>query len=117
MLSRAADCRPSMEFGMSETGLFIIHQTKPGKREAVKAIWLKHMAPAIQANPGHKAYFYTFDKDDPDVICAFQLYASAEAAREFLSHPAYLAYLAESREFLEHAPEVRTLAPQWVKAV
>lgn len=102
---------------MSETGLLIIHQTKPGKRDTVKAIWLKHMAPAIQANSGHLAYFYTFDKDDPDVICAFQLYASAEAAREFLSHPAYLAYLAESREFLEQAPQIKSLAPQWVKAI
>jgi hypothetical protein len=35
---------------MSTTALFIILQTKPGKREMVKEIWLKHMASAIQGN-------------------------------------------------------------------
>lgn len=102
---------------MSETGRLIVHQSKPGKRDTVKAIWLKHMAPAIQANSGRLAYCYIFDKDDPDVICVFQLYAAAEAAREFLSQPAYLAYLAESRVFLEQAPQIKSLAPQWVKAI
>ena len=33
---------------MSETALFIIHQTKPGQREAVKAVWMRHMAPAAK---------------------------------------------------------------------
>lgn len=101
---------------MSTTGLFIIHQTKPGKRDAVKEIWLKHMAPAIQGNPGHLAYFYTFDNNNPDSICAFQIYESQQAAQDFLSHPNYQSYLAESRELLEHEPQVMSLAPQWVKS-
>lgn len=101
---------------MSQTALFIIHQTKPGQREAVKAVWMRHMAPAIQNNPGHLAYFYNFDNDNPDAICAFQVYASAQAAADFLQHPSYLAYLAESRDLLEHAPKVMSLSPQWAKA-
>lgn len=101
---------------MSTAALFIIHKTKPGKREAVKEIWLKHMAPAIQANPGHLAYFYNFDNNDADSICAYQQYESEQAAKDFLNHPSYLQYLVESRELLEHEPEIISLTPQWIKA-
>jgi quinol monooxygenase YgiN len=101
---------------MSSTALFIVHTAKPGKRDEVKRIWLKHMAPAVQANAGHLAYFYTFDDNDPDSICAFQQYESAQAASDFLSHPNYQAYLAESRTLLEHEPRIMSLTPQWVKS-
>jgi quinol monooxygenase YgiN len=100
---------------MSSHALFIIHQTMPGKRDEVKAIWLKHMAPAIQDNAGHLAYFYNFDNDNADSICAFQIYESAQAAKDFLSDPSYQAYLAESRALLEHDPQIISLTPQWAK--
>ncbi len=73
------------------------------------------MAPAIQANPDHLAYVYSFDVGDPETVCAFQHYSSAEAAQEFLKHPDYLAYLEESRPLLAQEPEIRILSPQWVK--
>ncbi|MFP7723623.1 putative quinol monooxygenase [Lysobacter sp. A3-1-A15] len=101
---------------MNSTALFIIHKTKPGKREEVKKVWLRHMAPAIQDNSGHLAYFYTFDSNDPNSICAFQHYESEQAAKDFLSHPNYQAYLVESRELLEQEPRIMSLAPQWVKS-
>lgn len=101
---------------MQTTALFIVHRTKPGRREDVKKIWLKHMAPAIQENAGHLAYFYTFDNDDPETICAFQQYASEQDARDFLAHPRYVAYLAESRDLLAQAPQIRALTPQWIKS-
>ena len=73
------------------------------------------MAPAIEANPEHLAYVYSFDTSDPDVVCAFQLYSTAEAAHEFLKHPNYLAYLKESRLLLAKEPEIKMLSPQWIK--
>ena len=47
---------------------------------------------------------------------AFQIYESAQAAKDFLSNPSYQAYLAESRALLEHDPQVISLTPQWAKA-
>jgi quinol monooxygenase YgiN len=102
---------------MASTALFIRHKTLPGKRDDVRAVWLKHMAPAIQANPGHAAYFYCFDTADTDSICAFQHYVSREAAEQFLSHPSYHAYPKEVEPLLSGPPEVKTLAPMWTKAV
>lgn len=73
------------------------------------------MKPAVTANADHLAYFYCFDPAEPDVICAFQHYASPEAARAFLLTESYRAYLGEVESRLAGPPEVTTLTPRWVK--
>jgi quinol monooxygenase YgiN len=100
---------------MSQIALFIKHTTLPGKRDEVQMVWEKHMAPAIAANPGHSAYFYCFDNSDADSICAFQLYASAEASRAFLKTDSYATYLKEVEPLLSGPPQVTVLTPMWSK--
>lgn len=100
---------------MATTVVFLVHKTKPGKRDEVRAVWTRHMADAVQSNPDHLRYYYCFDNDDADTICAFQEYSSPEAARSFLSQPAYLAYLREVEPLLEGPPHVRSLSPMWKK--
>ena len=39
---------------MTALALIIKHQTQPGKREEVRKVWEKHMAPAIASNPGYR---------------------------------------------------------------
>lgn len=95
--------------------LFIQHKTLAGERDAVEKVWRKHMPPAIAANDGHEAYFYCFGTE-PDVICAFQLYASEDAARAFLTTPSYRAYEREVRPLLAGEPSVTVLDPRWIKA-
>ena len=97
------------------TALFIKHKTLPGKRAEVQAVWLKHMAPAVQENPEHLAYFYCFDEDDPDGICAFQQYTTPQAATAFLSNPRYASYLREVEPLLSEPPHVTRLTPKWSK--
>lgn len=100
---------------MSSFAVIIKHKTQPGKRDEVQQVWEKHMAPAIAANPGHLAYFYCFDNADPDVICAFQQYSSAEASQAFLQTASYAAYLADVEPLLSGPPQVTALTPMWVK--
>ncbi|SDP39197.1 Quinol monooxygenase YgiN [Rhodoferax sp. OV413] len=100
---------------MSAFALIIQHKTQPGRREEVRAVWERHMAPAIAANPGHTAYFYCFDNADPDSIYAFQQYASAEASRDFLKTSSYAAYLQEVEPLLVGPPQVTALTPIWSK--
>ena len=100
---------------MTTTVVFLVHKTLPGKRDAVKTVWMKHMAAAIQGNEDHLRYYYCFDDEDEDAVCAFQEYRSKEAARAFLSRPSYRAYLSEVEPLLAGPPAVRSLAPQWMK--
>jgi quinol monooxygenase YgiN len=99
---------------MSQQAVFIRHRTKPGQRAAVQKVWQRNMQPAIAANPGHIAYSYCFGAD-PDVICAFQQYRDADAARAFLQTPAYAAYLKEVEPLLLGEPEIDILDIQWSK--
>ena len=80
---------------MTPFALIIKHRTQPGKRDDVRKVWEKRMAPAISANPGHTAYFYCSDNNEPDSIFAFQQYVGIEASQEFLQTSSYAAYLKE----------------------
>ncbi|AKC86341.1 putative quinol monooxygenase [Pseudoxanthomonas suwonensis] len=100
---------------MTSFALIVKHKTQPGRRDDVRRIWEKHMAPAVSANPGHLAYFYCFDNSDPDSISAFQQYASTEASQEFLEKESYAAYLKEVEPLLAGPPEVTALTPVWSK--
>lgn len=85
---------------MSQIAVLITHRTKPGQRDTVRAIWHRHMAPAVQANDGHDAYFYCVDPAVPDVVCAFQVYRDAAASAAFLTTNAYRDYEHEVTPFL-----------------
>lgn len=102
---------------MTHLALIIKHKTQPGKRDEVRAVWEKHMAPAVSSNPGHRAYFYCFDNSDPDSISAFQVYESAEASQAFLTNDSYAAYLKDVEPLLSDPPQVTALTPVWVKGV
>ncbi len=73
------------------------------------------MAPAVDANRGHLAYFYCFDDTDPDAISAFQVYDSVESSQEFLRTDAYAAYLRDVEPLLDGPPQVTALTPVWSK--
>ena len=100
---------------MATFGVFIDHRTKPSQRDAVRAVWLRHMAPAISANPGHLDYFYGLADDDNDSLLVFQRYASRAVAQAFLLTDAYKAYLREVEPLLLGPPTVRTAAIAWCK--
>ena len=99
---------------MDKHALLLQHRTKPGARDAVQKIWQHHMQPAITENHGHEVYVYSFG-DDPDRICAFQVYSSVEAANAFLKSQAYRDYEKEVAPLLEGPPSVEVLKPQWIK--
>ena len=101
---------------MTTFALIVKHKTLPGKRDQVRKIWEKHMAPAIAANPGHIAYFYCFDNADPDSLCAFQQYTSDEASQAFLKTDSYIAYLKNVEPLLSGPPQVTALTPVWSKS-
>src|SRR5687767_1475838 len=77
---------------MASFALVVKHKTQPGKRDEVRRVWEKHMAPAISANPGHTAYDYCFDNTDPDSIWAFQQYESEAASQQFVKTVGYASY-------------------------
>ena len=101
---------------MSKSALFIIHRARPGRRDEVRDVWLRHMRPAVEGNPAHLAYFYCYDAVEPDVIRVFQQYTDEAAAAQFLTTDAYAGYVAEVEPLLAAPPEVHPATPVWAKA-
>ncbi len=95
--------------------LFIRHTALPGRREELAEVWSRHMPSAVQGNDGHTDYHYCFDADDADAIVVFQRYVDSAAAEAFLEEPAYLRYLAESKQLLAGPPTVTTALPRWTR--
>jgi quinol monooxygenase YgiN len=100
---------------MAAFAFIIKHKTQPDKRDEVRKVWEKQMAPAIASNPGHTAYLYCFDNGDLDSICAFQQYSSVEASQDFLNTSTYAMYLKEVEPLLAGPPQVTALTPIWSK--
>lgn len=100
---------------MTAHAVFITHQIRAGRRADAEAVWRDIMQPAIQANPDHLAYVYTLPEDEPDVIRAFQLYRSAEAAAAFLRTPEYVTYSTAVEPYLDGPPRVVASPAAWVK--
>lgn len=97
------------------TAILVTHRTQPGQRDAVRGVWETHMPAAVAANPGHLAYFYTFDDADRDVIRAFQVYSDGDAAQAFLNDDAYRTYVAAVEPLLAGAPDVAVSQVVWAK--
>lgn len=100
---------------MTQIAVMIRHQTLPGKRNEVRAVWETHMAPAVSSNAGHLAYYYCLDDADPDAISAFQVYESPEASQQFLETEAYRRYVVAVEPLLSGPPQVTSLTPVWQK--
>ena len=100
---------------MTKVALFVKHTTQPGKRDEVRRVWERRMRPHIASNPRHEGYFYCFDNNDSDSICAFQQYADLESSQDFLKTESYAAYLKEVEPLLAGPPEVTSVTPVWVK--
>lgn len=97
--------------------ILVEHRTLPGQRDAVRDVWEAHMPAAVAANPGHLAYFYTYDDGDADVIRAFQVYAGADEAQAFLNHEAYRDYVVEVEPLLADKPAVALAEIVWSKGL
>jgi quinol monooxygenase YgiN len=71
--------------------------------------------PNIASNPAHEAYFYCYDDNDPDVICAFQQYRDRMSPQDFVEAPWYAAYIEEVTFLIAGEPEIRAVTPVWSK--
>jgi len=95
----------------------VTHRTKPGMRDEVRKVWEASMPDGISANAAHLFYSYTFDRRDPNVIRAIQVYTDAEAAQAFLAGDSYRQYAAAVGPLLAAPPEISTGEVMWSKGL
>lgn len=98
-----------------KVALLVRHQAKAGQRDRIQEIWKSFVQPKVISNTAHEQYFFCFDNNDPDVVCAFQIFSSKKALQDFLASDSYPGYLAQVGEVIQKAPEITEASIQWKK--
>lgn len=106
---------PSGTRNMKRIALIVRHQTKPGMRNRMRAIWETYIQSNVRLNPGHVAYYFCYDSDNSDGITAFQIFTSLESKEQFLKSQWYPEYLKKVSEFISQPPQITTAEVLWDK--
>ena len=109
------NCNYREKSKMSSVALFVRHRANPGKRESVRIVWEKFVKPRVEANSDHLAYYFCYDENDQDAICAFQLFSNNTALDSFMKGEWYSEYFTEVGNYISEKPQIDTASPQWIK--
>ncbi len=99
----------------TKVGLFVRHQAKPGKRDEIQRVWKQFVQPHVQSNQAHEAYYFCFDNNDPDVVCAFQVFKDKDSLDTFLASDWYPDYLNQVGECIAEPPLLTETSVVWDK--
>ncbi len=103
------------EMPRSDLALFLTVKTQPGQRDALVALWDKHLKTRAAENADHVRYVFALDMADPDTVRIAEVYAT-KAAFEANSQSAWFgAYMAEAGKLLAGDPDFAMAKPHWVK--
>ena len=100
---------------MPELVLFLTVKTKPGQRDAVKALWEKHLKQRAAENEAQSGYVYAYDVEDQDIIRISEVYETKAAFEANAQSEWFSAYIQEAMPLLDGEPEIHIATPQWVK--
>ena len=103
--------------GMSKLALIVRTRTRPGAREQVRDLYLKHLAPRAEANQAQEAVVMCFDSQDPDVLYLFEVYQDQAALQAAAQAPWFAEYMGEVGPLLAGQPEVTMASPVWATGV
>ncbi|MEM7521370.1 MAG: antibiotic biosynthesis monooxygenase [Pseudomonadota bacterium] len=64
------------ELQSGEVALFLTIKTQPGQRDALVALWDKHLKTRAAQNADHVSYVFALDINDPDTVRITEVYAT-----------------------------------------
>lgn len=99
----------------AEVALFLTIKTQPGKREALLALWDKHLKPRADENAAQVRYVIARDATDADTVRIAEVYSTQAAFEANSQAPWFDAYMADAGPLLAGRPDVNMGAPHWVK--
>jgi len=101
---------------MAELAIFLTVKTKPGKRNALAALWKQHLKQRAAAeNDAQSRYIYAFDSLDEYIIRITEVYETMAAFERNAQAEWFSTYMKEVEPLIDGEPEFNMAAPQWVK--
>lgn len=102
---------------MSKIVLIVRTKTQPGKRDEVRKLFEKHLAPRALANDAQEVEVWCDDDKDADTFYLFEIYNNAEALQANSQAVWFWDYLKEAQPLLTGESEVVMATPRWAKGV
>lgn len=100
---------------MSKVAMVIKTKTLPGKREEVRQLYEKHLAPRAQANAAQELVLWCADEMDADTFYLFEVYRDQAATQANAQASWFWDYMKEVQPLLAGQPEVALATPLWAK--
>jgi len=100
---------------MAELAIFLTVKTKPGKRDALKALWEKHLKQRAAENEAQSKYIYAFDSQDENTVRITEVYETMAAFEHNSRAEWFSAYMNEAMPLLDGEPEFNMAVPKWIK--
>ena len=100
---------------MNELALFLTIKTRPGKRDALVALWNTHLKPRAADNADQVRYVFALDLADPDTIRISEVYDTRAAFERNARAEWFKDYMAKAVPLLASEPDFAMASPHWVK--
>lgn len=102
---------------MPKLALIIKTRTQPGKRDEVRQLYEKMLAPRALENAAQEFVAMNYDANDADVFYLYEIYASQEAFQASSQAPWFWEYMGAAGPLLDGQPEVMMATPMWAKGI
>ncbi len=98
-----------------EIALFLTVKTQPGQRDALVALWEKHLMTRAADDASHLSYVFALDLQDQDTVHITEVYKTQAAFQSNSQSDWFAAYMAEVGPLLAEEPAFAMASPYWLK--
>lgn len=102
---------------MGELAIIVRSKSKPGRRDDIKSLYDRMMAPQAMENDAQEVVVWCADQHDPDAFFLFEIYRDAAAMGANAQAEWFGEYMAQAGPLLAGEPEVSMATPLWSKGV
>ena len=95
--------------------MIVRSKAKPGRRDALRAAWDKHLRAATEADHSRLLYLYCFDADDPDAHMLVEVFRDGVGPPP-PDAPFFQEFMRDAGPLLDGMPVVQRAEVVWSKA-
>lgn len=101
--------------GGSRVALFITTRARPGRRDELVRLWEEHLRERVVESEVQEVYAYCLDREDPNLIHLFEIYADSSAMGEAAGSEWFEAYMEKAAPLMAEPPSIVVADPVWEK--
>jgi quinol monooxygenase YgiN len=102
---------------MSPTALLISGRAKPGKRDALYALYLEQVAPHISATDAVRMVAWSADRDDEDAYHLFEIFSDEADTGSIVESDWFQNYARLAEELVAGFSALQRLETRWTKGL